>query len=108
MIFARLLIMTRYMELAAIEAALPKRTVVRLDENEWEELLRDPQFQKVHDGKDYTILNDVVVKRTPTKAVTEPQQQSTVPPSSYRSIEDDMDAETRRALDAIAGSSHSL
>ena len=64
--FARLLIMTKQMQHAAIAGVLQKRTVVRLTDEEWSELLSDPQFSRIHDGKTYTVMNDIVIRcKTP-------------------------------------------
>jgi hypothetical protein len=104
MIFARLLIMTRYIELTAQEASLPRRTVVRLTAEEWAELCADPQFAKIHDGKDYTIMNDVLLrKETPKVERAQPATvpQATVPWGDPIINEDDLEA----ALSAISGTS---
>lgn len=60
--FARLLILTKQMQLAAQAAALPRRTVVRLTAEEWAELLSDPQFARIHDGTMHAVINDIVTR----------------------------------------------
>ncbi len=60
--FARLLILTKQIQLAAVAAVLTKRTVIRLTQEEWAELLDDPQFRRIHDDKTWTVINDVLVR----------------------------------------------
>lgn len=62
MIYARLLVMTRSIQLAAVQAALPQRTVIRLDDADWRELTEDPNFRFSHDGnRDWTVMNDILI-----------------------------------------------
>ncbi len=60
--FARLLLLTKQIQLAAVAAVLTKRTVIRLTQEEWAELLDDPQFRRIHDDKTWTVINDVLVR----------------------------------------------
>lgn len=59
--FARLLILTKAYQLAAQQAALPRRTVVKLTQAEWDELNEDAQFKLAYAGKDYVEMNGVVI-----------------------------------------------
>lgn len=76
--FARLLTLTGYIEQAAKFAALPRRTVIRLNAEEWAELLADPQFAKIHDGKNFTIMNEVLIR------LEAPPAAKPAPPLPYR------------------------
>lgn len=59
--FARLLILTKAYQLAAQQAALPRRTVVKLTQAEWDELNEDEQFRSVYAGRNYIEMNGCVI-----------------------------------------------
>lgn len=61
--FARLLIMTKAYELAAIQAALQRRTVIKLSPEEWAELHSDLQFRRAFPSEPYVINNVVVTSQ---------------------------------------------
>lgn len=68
--YARLLILTKQIQLAAQAAALPRRCVIRVTTEEWGELNADPQFAQIHNGREWTILNDVLVKHDAGRPAT--------------------------------------
>jgi len=61
--YARLLMLTLIYQSAARQAGFNRRTTLSISEAEWMELLDDPQFAKSHDGKDHTVINEVVVRK---------------------------------------------
>jgi hypothetical protein len=61
--FARLLSLTLVYQSAARNAGLNKRTTISVNAEEWEQLCADPQFAQIHDGKDFTVFNDVVIRK---------------------------------------------
>ena len=51
--FARLLILTKAYQVAATQAVLLKRTVIRLSPEEWAELNDDEQFRRIYAGQSF-------------------------------------------------------
>jgi len=66
--FARLLTTTRHIQLALNMAGFNRRGLIRLTPEEWAELCEDLEFRKMHDGRDFAIMHDVVIR--PDKPVT--------------------------------------
>lgn len=67
--YARLLTLTRTIQLAAVQAVLRNRTVIRLGTDDWNELTTDPEFAKSYDGKSsWVIMNDVLIQHSPPRA----------------------------------------
>lgn len=94
--YARLLTLTRTIQLAAVQAVLRNRTVIRLGTEDWNELITDPEFAKGFNGGNWCIMNDVLVQHNPPRA-------ERVAPVTVRGVEHDQ-SEFERAISSAMAS----
>jgi len=69
--YARILTLTKAIDLAARQTGLERRTIIKLPAHEWAELNSDEQFRLAFSGQPYVVINRVIVtEQEPVKPST--------------------------------------